>query len=120
MTSVKRGWVKGEPNDYISGHHRRRPLAQRFWPRVEKTSSCWEWIGYKTKHGYGQIGVDGNRLDYAHRIAYRWLVGPIPEGCGLHHTCENPACVNPAHLEAIKQADHIRLHHPTLIKSRWS
>lgn len=34
----------------------------------------------------------------AHRIAYSALVGEIPKGMMLDHTCHNKLCVNPSHL----------------------
>ena len=71
--------------------------------RVKKTDTCWLWIGDKTTNGYGTVSYNhsgGNRKRMqAHRYVYMQLVGPIPEGKILMHICDNPPCVNPAHLK---------------------
>ncbi|MCG7596313.1 HNH endonuclease [Mycobacterium sp. PSTR-4-N] len=69
----------------------------RFWQKVNKTESCWEWTAYKNSAGYGKFRLDGeSRL--AHRVSFEWANGPIPEGMEIDHICHNPGCVNPAHL----------------------
>lgn len=77
----------------------RKDLESRFWEKVEKTESCWLWTGalLKAAGGYGSIRVDGKALR-AHRVAYELVVGPIPDGMLLRHSCDNPRCINPAHL----------------------
>lgn len=75
----------------------RQDLSSRFWGKVEKTESCWIWHGALMKTGYGSIGIDGVTRR-AHRVAYELVHGKIPEGMLLRHSCDNPRCVNPAHL----------------------
>lgn len=73
--------------------------------QVDASTGCWNWQLFKND-GYGRMWVgsrsDGTRrFDRAHRVAYRELVGPIPEGLELDHLCRNPSCVNPEHLEPV-------------------
>jgi hypothetical protein len=84
----------------------RAQSEQRFWARVDKSGgpdACWLWQGYCQKFGHGWLqrcqGSGTKPKGYlAHRFAYELLVGPVPDGkCLLHH-CDNPPCVNPAHL----------------------
>jgi HNH endonuclease len=66
------------------------------------------WTGALTEKGYGQIRIR-NKGYRAHRFIYGLLNGPVAEGFDIHHRCRTPACVNPAHLEALPHADHSRL-----------
>lgn len=75
-----------------------------FWERVRKGSDdeCWEWIGYRTIHGYpnfhyGQVYFEGKQI-VAHRAAWIITKGPIPKGILVCHKCDNPPCCNPNHL----------------------
>lgn len=67
-------------------------------------SPCWEWIGCKSRIGYGQFRMDGRRggtLSNPHRFAYEYFIGPIPEGFEVDHLCKVRHCCNPLHLEAV-------------------
>ena len=82
-----------------------RNVEERFWEKVQKTDTCWFWTSMIDAWGYGRfkvkVGPGKYRNQMAHRIAYEWLVGPIPEGLSIDHLCRVPHCVNPAHMEAV-------------------
>jgi hypothetical protein len=84
----------------------RPTLEERFWAKVNKTGTCWFWIGASSQLGYGRLWVNG-KWPQAHRLAYEWFVGPIPPGLVLDHLCRQPACVNPAHLEPGTQRENL-------------
>lgn len=75
----------------------RRSVADRFWEKVDKSGDCWLWTASLLKTGYGSIRVN-HKAVRAHRLAYQLVVGPIPSGLLLRHSCDNQRCVNPAHL----------------------
>lgn len=85
----------------------RANTASDFWQRVKKSNACWEWDGHLKKArysnnkggGYGLFRFNG-KLRRAHRVAFS-LANNLPvefEGLILH-TCDNPKCVRPDHLE---------------------
>jgi hypothetical protein len=82
-------------------------IVARFWMKVRhRENGCWEWTASK-RNGYGQFGVREGHIPPAHRYAYEYLVGPIPEGMVIDHLCRNPACVNPAHLEPVTSVENV-------------
>lgn len=75
----------------------------------EPNSGCFIWMGAIGSNGYGKIGISGtNKLAYAHRAAYEYFVGPIPQGLDLDHKCRMRCCVNPEHLEPVTRKENLR------------
>lgn len=74
-------------------------IAERFAARTRVTEGgCWEWIGAKDGHGYGQMRID-RKSKMATHVSLELAGYPrLPiKPCALHK-CDNPSCVNPDHL----------------------
>lgn len=85
-----------------------RPAEDRFWEKVNKTSSCWLWTAFIYKSGYGQfISLSGFHSQLAHRFSYAMAYGPIKKGLQIDHICRVRHCVNPSHLEAVSQRENL-------------
>jgi hypothetical protein len=85
-------------------------VTDRFWRKVTKTDTCWTWIAARNSKGYGVVSVAGH-LYLSHRVAYTWLVGPIPQGLTIDHLCRNKLCVRPDHLEPVTIRENISRAH---------
>lgn len=75
-----------------------------FLSKVEKSTGCWNWTG--------GLGSSSKRPMYQNKYSHRWLyeqvVGSIPDGLELDHTCKNKMCVRPEHMEPVTHAENIR------------
>lgn len=82
---------------------------ERFLSLIDRSpgsTDCWPWRGQLGGGGYGRVHWLGHSLR-AHRKAYELLVGPIPSGLHVCHSCDNPPCCNPAHLWLGTDADNL-------------
>lgn len=80
----------------------------RFWSHVEvgEYNTCWRWTAKKNQSGYGYF-ASGGRNVFAHRYAYRLTHrSPIADDLVVRHVCDNPECVNPAHLRIGTYSDN--------------
>lgn len=68
---------------------------------------CWEWLGERALNGYGKLCIDGTRI-YAHRLVWELHNGTSVDGWVIRHSCDYPACVNPAHLLRGTHGDNMR------------
>jgi hypothetical protein len=75
---------------------------RRFWTKVRQggLGECWPWQAGRFSEGYGQFNVGRLPPQGAHRIAFGLANGGIPDESNVMHTCDNPACCNPAHLRS--------------------
>jgi len=100
---------------------RREIALARFWEKTRWVAKphpvlgtpCREWTGRRNKENYGLATVDKSlrgkikakhvlcsnhdETVLAHRLAWTLKHGPIPDLLILHK-CDNPPCVNDAHL----------------------
>ena len=73
-------------------------------------SICWEPEIARLPKGYCKIGVGGQYGGWAlaHRIAWEaYNAEPLGDRIVIH-TCDNPRCINPNHLEAGTQYDNMQ------------
>jgi hypothetical protein len=96
---IPRSQLKHRRADYCGYHCRgmgeRTVLADRFWPKVNQTPTCWLWTARLNKGGYGTFGPGGrehNRL--ATHIAWKLATGTYPpSGMLVCHSCDVRACI---------------------------
>lgn len=82
-------------------------IQDRFWAKVDKSGECWLWTAARFTQGYGCVSI-WRKVKKAHRVAWEWENGPVPDGLQLDHLCFNKLCVRPDHLEPVTPAINAR------------
>ena len=79
-------------------------IKERFWSKTKVSdrhewggTKCIDWTAYRKPDGYGSFSIKTKPFR-AHRVAFEWANGEIPEGLCVCHRCDRPSCVNPDHL----------------------
>lgn len=97
--------VLGSPLKLVPQPEASRPMidpvvVERFWRNVDKREpdECWPWDGSRCPVGYGMMQANGTKYR-ATRVSLVLSGKPRPsEKHFALHKCDNPPCVNPAHL----------------------
>ena len=127
-----------ERTDGAGSRRRAKALEERLWSKVDfrAPDACWPWTGATTAAGYGVmwVGRPEQEVEYAHRLAFTFVKGPIRRGKEIDHLCHNRdpdcsggstcihrRCANPAHLEDVtRRTNFLRGKHPSAVAYRAS
>jgi hypothetical protein len=88
---------------------KRTPVLERMGRLtvIDPDTGCWLWVGGLNPNGYGTVKDENSRTATVHRLTYKQLVGPIPDGLGLDHLCRVRRCRNPEHVEQVTQRKNL-------------
>lgn len=104
MKTINVSQAEGPVLDWMVANPGKVSRYMSVMERIHRQSSprpegCRIWNGKKNMHGYGVVKIA--RKEYrAHRVVYYALHPSADPTLVIRHKCDNPACVNPYHLEA--------------------
>ena len=80
----------------------------RFWQKVRIgwPNDCWLWQAGTDADGYGKFGVAGRTIR-AHRYALLAAHDMMDDPRQVLHSCDVPACCNPAHMRLGTHGDNM-------------
>jgi hypothetical protein len=84
----------------MRGSRPKTPFKERFESKLcpEPMTGCLLWTAAGDKNGYGLIHDGEHKQVKAHRAAWTFEHGPIPDGMCVLHKCDTPECCNVQHL----------------------